>query len=160
MFMLWTGVEEGDRRRIGHDRGQGKGRSKPHRPLVYLLELPERFREHQSSNRVPHSGRAVRVQFTTLVAFGDVHARQVADAGDLDEVRGLDEGDAVDRAVRDEARAVAVLQAPRDFDLLGVADLGALAGIGGREEAEVIEGIDCDEAVRGCRDVGCRAGSR
>ena len=86
--------------------------------------------------------RAVRVELAARVALGDVDLRQVADAGDLDVVRGLDKVRARDRAVGDEARAVALLDAPRDLYTLGVSDNGAGAGRGRREEAEVVERVD------------------
>lgn len=114
---------------------------------MYLLKLAERTREHQSSNRIPQSGRTMRIQLSALIALGDVHARQVADTGDLYEVGRLDEGDACDGAVGNQPRAVAVLHAPGDLDLLRVTNLGVLAGRRGREEAEVVYGVDCNKKL-------------
>ena len=66
--------------------------------------------------------RSMRVQLPTPIALGDIHKRQVTDAGHLHEVGGDDEVRAGDGAVGDETRAVARLRAPGDFDTLRVAD--------------------------------------
>ena len=95
--------------------------------------------------------RTVRVELAARVALGDVDLRQVADAGDLDVVRGLDEVRARDRAVGDEARAVAGLDAPRDLDALRVSDDGVGAGARRRENAEVVERGDCFAVISGAQ---------
>lgn len=106
MFCTWGQTEEG-----------------PYRPLVDLLQLSERRGEHQSADGITETSSPMRVQLAAFIALGDVHARQIADAGDLHEIRGLDEGGAVDTAIGDETRAVTILHTPRDFDLLGVTDV-------------------------------------
>ena len=77
------------------------------------------------------------VELASLITLGDVDLGQVADTGNLDIVRGLDEVRASDRAVGNETGPVAVLGAPGDFDTLGVADgahlrRGPKAEVGGR----------------------------
>lgn len=89
--------------------------------------------------------RAMRVELATRVAGGDVHLRKVADACDLDVVRRLHEVRAADSVRRDRARAVAVLEAPRYFNALGVTDGGVRARLRRGVEAEVIDRIDCKQ---------------
>ena len=81
----------------------------------------------------------MRVEFASLIALRDIDLGQVSDAGDLDVVRCLDEMRASDRAIRDNASAVAALNTPRDLDTLSVSDVGGSAGVRRCEETEVVE---------------------
>jgi len=89
---------------------------------MHLLKLPESRRENESADGVAISGGTVRVELTPCIAFGNIEARQVANTGDLNEIRSLYEMGTVYRPIRDETGSVAVLHAPRDFDLLGIAN--------------------------------------
>lgn len=89
------------------------------------------------------SVRAVRVELAALVAGGDVDLREVADAGDLDVVGGLDEVGAGEGAVGGDAGAVAGLDAPGDLDALRVANDRVGAWLGRGKDAEVVYGVDC-----------------
>lgn len=78
----------------------------------------------------------MRVELAARVAREHVQQREVADAGDLHVVLGVHEVHALERAVRDHARAAPGLGAPGDLDALGVAD--ALALLWRSPEAEVV----------------------
>ena len=85
------------------------------------------------------SVRTVRVKLAALVARGDVHEREVADACDLHVVRGLHKVRARERVWRNRTRPVPVLEAPRHFDAFCVADRRVRAWLGWCVEAEVVD---------------------
>lgn len=58
-------------------------------PLVELLELPERRRKNEASDRVAIAICAMGIKLTALIACRDVDFGQVPDTSDLDIVRGL-----------------------------------------------------------------------
>ena len=60
------------------------------------------------------------VQFTSRVPLGDVDFGEIADTGDLDVFRGLDEMDTLEGSVGDGAGATAGLGTVGDGNALGV----------------------------------------
>ena len=89
----------------------------------------------------------MRVQLPALVARRDVDLREVSNTGDLDVIGCLDKVRALDGTRGHDARAVPALHTPRDLDALRVADNGARARARGREQAEVLERVDCGCAI-------------
>ena len=85
--------------------------------------------------------RAVRVELAALVALRDVDLREVPDARHLYVVGRLHKVRARDRAVRDDARAVPGLRAPRDLDALRVPDHRVRARLRRREDAPVLDRV-------------------
>lgn len=85
----------------------------------------------------------MRIELAACIPIGDVQRREVSDARDLHVIGCLHEMRASDRAVGNEARPVARLDAPRDLDALRLPDRGVCAGLGGREDAEVVYRVDC-----------------
>lgn len=83
------------------------------------------------------------VKLATLVALGDVDAREVADTSDLDVVGCLDEVRAGDGPLWHDTRSVAGLDAPGDLDALGVTDDRIRAWLRRRKDAEVVYRVDC-----------------
>lgn len=86
---------------------------------------------------------AVRIQLASFIAVRDVHQRQVPDAGHLHVVRGLHKVRPRDRTVGDETRPVPWLDAPRHLDALRVANDRVRSRLRGREDAEVVDRVDC-----------------
>lgn len=82
------------------------------RPFVQLLELAERIREDKPSDRIAIAVCTVRIKLATSIPSGDIQAREVAHTGDLDVVWRLHEVRAANAAVRNDARAIAVLETP------------------------------------------------
>ena len=65
----------------------------------------------------------MRVEFAAaVVAWRDVDHGEVPNAENLNVVGSLNEVRAADRPIRNEARTVASLGAPRNFDSLSVSD--------------------------------------
>lgn len=84
----------------------------------------------------------MRVKFTARIALWNVQEGQVTHAGDLDVVWRLDKVGTCDGAVGDETRAVTRLDTPGHLDALSVADDRSRAWLWGREQTEVVYGID------------------
>jgi len=110
-------------------------------PLVILLVSTERVSEDQSSNGVTVTVSTVRIEFTALVALGNVHRSEVTNTSNLDVINGFDEMHAFKRAIGDRARSAAGLGAPRDLVLLGVAD-SVSSGARRSPEAEIVIIVD------------------
>lgn len=120
------------------------------RPLVHLHILArERVREHEPADRVAVPVCAVWIELAASVARRDVDLRQVADAGDLDVVGSLHEMRALDRVRWDGTCAIAVLETPRDFNTLGVADSRICTWLRRSIEAKVIDRVDVDVLAHG-----------
>jgi len=109
------------------------------RPLVVLQAIAKRISIHKPSNRVPIPVCSMRVELPSIVSLRDVELRQVADASDLHVVRCLHEVYASQRVVRDDACAVARLQAPGDLFTLGITNAARRRR---RPEAEVVNVVD------------------
>lgn len=84
----------------------------------------------------------MRIEFTSLIALRDVDLREVANAGDLDIVRSLDEMCASDGAVGDESRPVARLEAPSHLYTFSVANHGVRTRLRRTIDAPVVERVD------------------
>ena len=85
------------------------------------------------------------VELATFVSLGDIEQRQIPNTSDLNIVGCLDEVGTRDRAVRNEARAIAWLDAPSNLDALRVSDDRVRTGFWGSEDAKVVYGVDCSE---------------
>jgi len=113
-------------------------------PFVHLRKRAECRRKHETADRVSIAISTMRVQFTTFVSGRNVQVREVTNTSNLHEVRRLDEVCAGDGAVGNQAGAVAILHAPGDFKSLCIANRRRRARLGGREQAEIRHGVDCD----------------
>jgi len=80
--------------------------------LKHRIEEGKKWKKHTISTPV--------VQFTSRVALGDVDFGEIADTGNLDIFRGLDEVDTLEGAVGDGAGATAGFGTVGDVNALGV----------------------------------------
>ena len=85
--------------------------------------------------------RTMRVELASSVALRDVYLRQIADAGHLNVIGGLDEVRAGDGARGNHSGSVSRLDTPGDLFTLGVPDGGLSSRLLRSEEAEVVDGI-------------------
>jgi len=113
------------------------------RPLMQLLRLPivERAREDQAADGITIASGTMRIKLPTSIAGGDIQGCQVTDARYLDVIGGLDEVSAFDGARWDDTSSVSGLYAPRDLDLLCVANDRIWTRLGRSEEAKVVHGV-------------------
>lgn len=102
----------------------------------------------------------MRVEFAACIALGNVQEGQVTHAGDLDVVWRLDKVCTCDGAVGDETRAVTRLDTPGHLDALSVANDRSRAWLWGREQTEVVYGIDwrgkCESVAEQIKTRGTR----
>jgi len=91
-------------------------------PFMVLETLTEAVAVDETTNGVALSISTPVVQFPSSVTLGDVDLGEIANTGDLDVFRGLDEVDTLESAIWDGARAAARLGAVGDSQSLGVTD--------------------------------------
>lgn len=77
---------------------------------------------HVRTYRVSIAISTVRIEFSSFVSSSDVHSGKVTSSSHLDIVRCLEPVGAVDRALRDRARAMSLSCAPCDFHSLAISD--------------------------------------
>lgn len=87
--------------------------------------------------------RTMGVKLASGITRLNVEFGEIADSGDLDVIGGLDEVRALDRAVGDDARTVAALNAPGDLNALGLAN--DRIGLRRREDTPVVEGVHYED---------------
>lgn len=105
------------------------------------VDIGESRRKDESTNWVPLTRRAVRVELSSFITSSDVDLGEVSVARDLIVGRRLDKVSVGDGARRHNPRAVSVGRAVGNLDGLGSSDLAC----GGRSpEAEVVNGVDID----------------
>jgi hypothetical protein len=109
-------------------------------------------RVHEAADRVPAAILAARVQLASQIAILPVQLRLVDEAGDHVVVVGLEELRAEQGAFGHDARAVALLRAPRDLVALRVGDRGV--ELGRRPEAEVGEIVEVRRLAQAVRPLG------
>ena len=89
----------------------------------------------------------MRVELAVLIALRNGPLRELPDACHLRVVKRVHKVRARDRAVRDDARAVSGLRAPRDVGALRVPDRQVRARLRGREDAPVLDRVSCGGSV-------------
>jgi hypothetical protein len=156
---------------LAHDRSRNSsdlGRTDPHTELVERDERHPLFVEHVLSrdvrgdvpaDRVSDVFGTVRVKLTTGVAVRDVDPGSVPETVDLDVSVGLDEVSRVDGSIRNQPGSVPRLGAVGDDDGLDVPDDRIWAGLGGSEDAKVVDAVQGQKTgVRGLVDLGAGFG--
>lgn len=114
---------------VGHEVG----------PFVVLHGVAERVAVQQSTNGVTFTVRSTVIKFTSLITLVDVNLGKVTYAGDLDIVGCLDEMNALEGTVGDNAGSTSGFGAPCYFVLFSVTDV---TGRRRSPEAEVLCGVD------------------
>lgn len=79
---------------------------------MQLFNLARESRgEYKTSDWITFSIRTVGIKFTSSVSGGNIYLGQVANASDLNVIRGLYEVRSSNGAIRDDARSITRLEA-------------------------------------------------
>jgi len=109
-------------------------------PLVVLQVGSEGVAVDEASHGVSITISTMRVEFSSRVTFFNVDLSEVANAGDLDVVRGANEVNTFEGTIGNDTGASSALGTPGDFLTFRVADDAVRVGRG--PEAEVVRVID------------------
>lgn len=96
-------------------------------------------REDDTTDGVSVTICSVGIELSSCIASRNVDLGQVSNTGNLDKVRGLNEMDSGQGAIRDETGPVTSLSAPCDLKSLCLADGRVSSGLRGGPKTKVID---------------------
>ena len=90
--------------------------------MIHKIKSHQSTKHQHRRSRTKHTISTPVIQFTSGITLGDIDLGEIADTGDLDVFRGLDEMHTLEGAVGDGAGATAGLCAVSNVDTFGITD--------------------------------------